>query len=122
MRPYTTRTLAGSSLTIPAEPAMGAARKSVRRWVSVTGDLDPIGGHFVRRQAPWAYMRVEDADAISLVDRQTLVGTGNERLDLLALLRSALRPDGPPAVTPENPHSWLGYVERHREDLRTWFA
>jgi hypothetical protein len=37
--------------------------KSARRFVSITGDLDPIGGFFVRTQAPWAYMNIEDPDS-----------------------------------------------------------
>ena len=109
------------SLAIPAEQALGSARKSASRWVSVTGDLDPIGGHFLRKQASWAYMNITELEAISIVDQQTLIGTGDERVDLSAVLRGALNA-GPPAIALNNPHSWLGYLKRHEQELATWFA
>lgn len=43
-------TLATSGIGNPFEQALGVTRTAVERWVSITGDLDPIGGHFVRRK------------------------------------------------------------------------
>ena len=53
------------------------------RCVAVTGDLDPIGGHFLRHKADWAYMSIQRTrDGLELVDPQTLVGTDERGAEL----------------------------------------
>lgn len=120
--PHGLATTLASGLAIPAQTALGTTRKSVERWVSITGDLDPIGGHFVRNKADWAYMNVTEPEAVAIVDRQTLIGTGDERQDLLAVLRASLDSNQPPSIRPNDPHSWLAYLQRHQGELPTWFA
>lgn len=112
--------LSATGLAIPFETAMGRPHKSARRWVSVTGDLDPVGGHFLRKKEDWAYMNVVDADAVAIVDRQNLIAGGDDRGNLLSILRQSLSQHKAPTITAENPHSWIGYVQRHRSDLGQW--
>jgi hypothetical protein len=85
--------------------------------VSITGDLDPVGGHFFRAKAEWAYMSVPGQ--LSLVDDQSALNI-RTRDELIAALVAALRDRAPPDIGLQNPHSWLGYIDRHREDLRGW--
>jgi hypothetical protein len=114
-------TTLASGLAIPSEQAHGVQQASVNRWVSITGNLDPIGGHFVRRKADWAYMDVAGA-AEQIVDKQTITGSGTEEENLFTILRTALSQGRPPAISIENPHSWLGYIERHKTELAGWLA
>ena len=46
--------LATTGLAIPAEQLFGTAHTSVEQWVSIVGDLDPIGGFFDRQRQDWA--------------------------------------------------------------------
>ncbi|MGE0814979.1 MAG: N-acetylmuramoyl-L-alanine amidase [Vicinamibacterales bacterium] len=116
-------TLAPAGLSIPFEMAFGSPVKSVRRWVAVAGDLDPIGGHFFHTRADWAFMNLAEPEATTIVDPQTLTGgAGTEQVLLNALLSAARRDDQPPSIGLENPHSWLGYVGRHQGDLAQWLA
>jgi hypothetical protein len=93
-------------------------RTSVERWISVTGDLDPIGGHFVRRKAPWAYMDVPGQE--SIVVPQALVGDADEATNLFTRLRTSLSAGKPPTLN--NPHSWLDYLNGSQVDLKSWLA
>jgi hypothetical protein len=119
-------TMLPPSLSIPIEKAALGSSKSVQRWVSVTGDLDPIGGHFLRKKADWAYMNVAEPEATGLafVDKQVLIGDGtaDDRDLLRTLLKLAMSSFNAPSIDLNNPHSWLGYVQRHATDLPTWIA
>ena len=118
----TLHTLAPEGLSTPAEVDDGGrVRKGVRHTVSITGNLDPVGGHFLRTLAPWAYMRLPDQTAF--IDEQQVIAGGLPEGDALAaMLRAALRDDARPRITPANPHDWSAYVERHRENLREWLT
>lgn len=112
-------TRAGAGLVNPSEAGIaGVVRPSVERWISVTGDLDPIGGHFLRRKADWAYMNVPGQQSIVL--RQTLAGEADEERNLISAVVGSLRPDGPPTLN--NPHSWLDYVTSPEVTLPSWLA
>jgi hypothetical protein len=91
--------------------------KSVENWVSITGDLDPVGGFFAREKADWAYMDVEDQ--VSRVDKQQLLATQSVGR-LVATLAESAAEGAPPRLLNESPHSWTGYIERHTEDLKEW--
>ena len=41
---------------------------------------------------------------------------------LTAVLQQALLERAPPRITPQNPHAWDAYVQRHAEDLRRWLT
>lgn len=109
--------MAPSGLGNPVEQALGVAKTGVERWVSITGDLDPIGGHFLRRKAPWAYTDVPGQT--SFVVRQPLI-PGDEATNLFTVLRTSLSQGQPPTLN--NPHSWLEYVKAPEVDLKTWLA
>jgi hypothetical protein len=111
-----------SGLAIPAETVFGAPRKSVQQWVSVTGDLDPIGGYFLRDQAGWAYMNLTEPEAVAFVDHQPLIEGIDEEEQLCTILASSLREGQPPSIQPNNPHSWIGYIRNHTDKLPSWLA
>jgi hypothetical protein len=114
---YTSR---GDRLTIPAETTLtGEPVKSVRRWASITGELDPIGGFFFRDKADWAYAEVEGQE--SVVDDQRAL-TFATKQELRQALLAARREDRPPLVTPNDPHSWEAYVARNQARLQQWIV
>jgi hypothetical protein len=95
---------------------------SVRNWISITGDLDPVGGHLLGKKLPWAYM---DAPAKSpftgqrsIIDDQSFfnIHTVPDWLKLVADI-AAKEQAGLPV---NDPHSWDGYVARHAADLKKW--
>ena len=110
-------TVDAEGLFVPgASGARGRWISSVRNWISIAGNMDPVGGHFFGRKAPWAYM--EMSDQRSIVDAQQIVS----KQDLIAALLQSLRHDGPPRIPLENPHSWDAYVARHANDLAQWIT
>lgn len=109
----------GDKLTIPSETSAGGrVVPSVKRWVSITGDLDPVGGHFFRNKAPWAYMDV--AGQVSLIDDQRVLVGITSKADLKRELAASLRERERPNITPTNPHSWEQYVIRNTSRLQEW--
>lgn len=113
-------TLDGSALSLPSQARAGSGdQPSVARWVSVTGELDPVGGYFFRRRANWAYMSVPTQE--SIIDPQSALNVGS-KAELATRLRSALREREAPDISITNPHSWDGYVARHSVELRQWLT
>lgn len=109
--------VADAKLTIPSETLVGGEIvTSVRRWISITGTLDPVGGHFARRKCAWAYMDVEGQ--ISIIDDQELLDVGDSQLS--EVFRNAIAGNLPPKIAVVNPHDWSGYIDRHEESLRAW--
>jgi hypothetical protein len=109
----------GGELRSPTQLVDGQRIESVRRFVSVTGDLDPVGGFFFRQKAPWAYMDVRGQEAI--VDEQHFTSI-RTREDLRTVLLAALRERARPQIQPQSPHDWTAYITRHQEKIRTWLA
>src|SRR5262245_57049939 len=118
-QPETIATLA-SNLTNPSEP--GAKNQPVpiaKRIVSITGNLDPVGGFLIRAQLPWAYMNLPGQ--ISLVDNEEFVQVnGSDDLQLASILQDAIKDGGAPKITAANPHDWSEYIRRHDKDLQNW--
>lgn len=117
--------VAGASLGFPAEPgAAGAPVLSAKRTVSITGNLDPVGGHLMRSKLKWAYMDFPgEASFEPCIDQQQLATTGiGEEIALAGLLQSALRERQAPQITPVNPHDWYTYITKHADQLRTWLT
>jgi hypothetical protein len=108
-----------AGLTIPGETHAGGRTTSTDNWISITGELDPVGGWFFRRKAPWAYMDLPGQQ--SIVDPQTLLDIGS-KADLVKLLAESVFEKKPPDISIENPHSWEGYVARHEQELRQWLT
>ena len=67
-------------------------------------------------------MNVTAPQAVAIVDPERLIGTGDVRADLLAALKDSLNTGGPPTMLLNNPHDWMGYVQRHQGDLAKWIA
>jgi hypothetical protein len=109
-----------TALCIPSAQIGGEPVVSVKRWVSITGDLDPVGGFFFRHRANWAYMNVENQ--VSFIDEQQALKNINSEEDLESVLRASLREKSPPLIEPQNPHDWSAYVTRHSGDLKQWLA
>ena len=117
-----------NSLTQPGDP--DEFEGSVSNWVSITGDLDPIGGHFLKQKANWAYMDVEEVTwrgpwttttCSAIVDKQKLGADDKDEDALQQVLEAAMSTDdAPPSIPLENPHSWDGYVKRHIEEISKW--
>jgi hypothetical protein len=93
--------------------------QSADRIISVTGALDPVGGHFFRRKAGDAYMDLPGQE--SHVDPQTALNI-NTKAEWIAAIQSVVDGRGVPAVAVNNPHAWEGYVARHAQDLRQWLV
>ena len=111
-------TVQGDTLHIPFETRDdGKQIQSVRNWVSITGNLDPVGGHFFRKRADWAYMQVDGQH--SFIDQQFPTDV-TSKADLIARLRTSKLTGDAPTISPRDPHAWGAYIERHTADLRDW--
>lgn len=111
-------TAQGDSLSIPFELRDDGSRvTSVKNWISITGDLDPVGGHFFRAKAPWAYMDVGGQQ--SLIDKQFATDV-TSKADLLRRLATSKMSGNALAISPQDPHAWTSYIDRHVNDLRGW--
>lgn len=112
--------LSAAPLCIPSTQIGTDRIASVKNWVSITGNLDPVGGYFFRHRADWAYMKV--ADQKSYVDEQQALKNIRTEAELEAVLKNSLREKAPPKIEPQNPHDWSTYVANHASELRTWLA
>jgi len=116
-RPTDLACLATGQLEMPSEDdGTGTLIPSAKRTISVTGNLDPVGGYFFRKQLPWGYMNLPNQ--ISRIDQQEWVDM-NEA-ELASILQGSLNEHRPPLILPENPHDWSAYVARHADDLSQW--
>jgi hypothetical protein len=110
----------GDSLSIPAQEKLsGGVVPSVKRWVSITGNLDPVGGHFFRSRAPWAYMDVAGQESVIVPQDGLNITT---KAQLASTLKASLRDRQPPLIAPTNPHSWENYVIGNAASLRNWIV
>lgn len=115
------KTVQDDALSIPREvDILGADVLSVKRWITITGSLDPVGGYFFRKRADWAYMSVAGQEP-PIVDSQNSLNI-TTKAELAACLKSSLRDKQAPDITPNNPHSWDAYVAGHQDDLRQWLT
>lgn len=109
------------ALSIPSQvKTLGGTVTSVQRWISITGALDPVGGHFFRSKADWAYMDVPGTSE-ALIDAQSALNIST-KAQLVATLKASLRDHEAPVITPQNPHSWTAYVERNADKLKGWLT
>ncbi|MEO8336857.1 MAG: hypothetical protein ABI664_17875 [bacterium] len=121
-QPSSIFSVSDAELAIPSEPGDdGDPVRCARRTVSITGNLDPVGGFVLRTKQPWGYTNLPGQE-VFIDQEQVATVNGSEQLTLASILRDALQTQGPPKVAPENPHDWSAYVARHANDLRTWLA
>jgi len=114
-------TVQGDTLSIPRQAKlMGGEVSSVQNWVSITGNLDPVGGHFFRTRADWAYMKVP-GETVAIVQPQDGLGIST-KAQLVDRFRACIRDREPPQITPKDPHCWESYVTSHAAQLHTWLA
>jgi hypothetical protein len=110
--------LRGDTLQLPGRKNTAKVLvSSARRTVSLTGNLDPVGGYLLRERLEWAYMSLPGQE--SVVDPQSLVA-GDTADALRAALESARTAQGGPPLAVNNPHDWVGYVERNEDRVRAW--
>jgi hypothetical protein len=105
-------------LAIPGyQKANGQFIPYARRMLSITGDLDPVGGHLARRKLDWAYMNLIGTDRF--VEHQE-IGHLDTDMDLATLIRDSVAGNRRWTVTPNNPHDWIAYVEHNADRVRHW--
>jgi hypothetical protein len=108
-------------LTLPQQSSVEETRPLARRTAAISGNLDPVGGHFFRTEPAWAFMNLAGQDTI--IDQQQIASPGDvEALALTEVLHIALRDRSAPVIMPNNPRSWREYMRRHEADLRTWLV
>jgi len=121
-QPSSIFSVSDAALAIPSEPGDdGTPVRCARRTISITGNLDPVGGFVFRSKLPWAYMDLPGQQPF-IDQEQVATVNGSEEINLTSILIEALRTQGPPTIEPENPHDWSAYVARHATDLRKWLA
>ena len=110
-----------ASLTMPSETDLtGQTIGSVKRAVTITGTLDPVGGYVFRNQLSWAYMNVDGIPADqAIVDPQTPLNIATAD-DLEAVIAKSLQDHARPEIGERHPHSWSGYVERNQKKVLEW--
>jgi hypothetical protein len=111
----------GDALSVPSA-ATDAGRQidAVKHWVSITGDLDPVGGFFFKNKADWAYMDCKDKQDSHVDDQSALNITSKKQL--VKVVVDARREKQPPTVALNNPHSWENYVKHNATNLHTWLC
>lgn len=119
---HTLHCVSQGQLAMPVQSILGGRNvPSVHHTVSITGDLDPVGGHFFRSSPAWAYMALPGQTAL-VVTQQLATAPGDDELELRELLMRSLREGSAPEIKPNNPHSWAGYVKAHAAQLRSWLV
>ncbi len=90
-----------------------------RDWVSIAGDLDPVGGHFFKKRAPWAYMA--PAGQTAIVEDQSFLDI-KDKSDLIGILADIAVNGESSAQILRNPHSWDNYIAHHAAEIAGWIA
>jgi hypothetical protein len=92
---------------------------SVKNWISIAGDLDPVGGHFFKRKAAWAYMDPQGQS--SLIDDQKSLNI-KDKMDLIGILTDIALKGEASAEILRDPHSWSAYIANHAPQMAQWLA
>ncbi len=102
-------TLDPSGLVLPVEIVGRKLVPATRKFVSVTGSQDPVGGHLLGKKNGWAFMDI--AGQQTTIVPQTLVA-GNAAQSLALALKAGAAPASAVASVVPNPHSWSDYMTR----------
>jgi hypothetical protein len=109
-----------NALAQPVQDFNGTPRRLIRgRCVSITGDLDPVGGHLFRQKLAWAYMTIDGQQPF--IDNQHATDIQSKD-QLRQLLTSSFQGGSVPKVTVQSPHDWTGYINRHAANLQSWLV
>ncbi len=100
-------TLDPRGLFIPAEPTSRKPKPATRKFISVTGTQDPVGGHLFGSRNDWAFMQMDGQDT-HIVQQSLIAGNPVQSLTL-ALKGGAAGGDLVGAVV-KDPHSWSDYM------------
>jgi hypothetical protein len=104
-------------LSIPGEVGYrGRWVTSTDNFVSIAGNMDPVGGHILGKKMSWGYMDMSGQK--SYIDSQKIL----PKTDFMATLKGSLRTGAPPDIKPSDPHSWGDYMTRHASDLIQWLG
>jgi hypothetical protein len=104
-------------LALPAEHVGPDVATIARRFVSVTGTQDPVGGYLLGQQQQWGYMTLAGQE--SVLDHQVL-GAEDPRAALISVLHGGGSAGAAGAsLHVENPHSWERYVSRNGAALKS---
>jgi hypothetical protein len=116
----TMRTLS-KPLGMPMQASVTKTVPVAAHTVSISGNLDPVSGHFFRTEPAWAYTELPGQERF--VDEQQLAMIdGSDEFSLTEILHNSLQKRSAPDIQPNNPHSWDAYVQRHAGDLRGWLV
>jgi hypothetical protein len=106
-----------SSLSIPSEVFQGATIPITKKFMSITGSHDPVGGHLLGKKLDWAYMDIPGQQSVIVPQNMLNIDT---KAGTAAALAQAFAAGGPKV---NDPHSWSAYVtgesNRVREALFT---
>ncbi len=102
-------TLDPAGLSLPAQPVGRKNVPATRRFLSVTGNQDPVGGHLLGKKNGWAFMDIAGQE--TTIVPQSLVG-GNSAQALKAALQSGGGAGAAVGATVQDPHSWSAYMTR----------
>jgi hypothetical protein len=112
--------LGPGGLTLPGQQrGAGDFDGIAKRFISLTGNLDPVGGYLFRQALSWAYMNVPGQQ--SIVEDQQVLGL-DTRMKLEDALREAAARPGGLSLSPRNPHNWTGYVSRNAAKVAEWLS
>lgn len=109
-------TTRAASLAVPFQSVGGRRFPITRKLVSLTGTMDPVGGHLFGRKVGEAYMSLADPLFEPHVEAQHLVSrpADADLMSLFAELVGRSKPD----LSIENPHSWERYVANNGDLIR----
>jgi hypothetical protein len=111
-------TTSNTGLAVPVDRTGGGSVAITKQLVSLTGTMDPVGGHLLGRKLAWAYMSLPDPNFVPRIQAQQIL-SGPGGADAAALFRElvSLRK---PQLSVENPHSWERYVRTSAGEVRQW--
>jgi hypothetical protein len=112
-------TLSGSDLTQPYEMTSDGKQMSVRNWVSITGNLDFVGGCVLGKKLKWAHMALEGVDT-RIDDQLGDLDLSKDSVVDAVVEAFAGGPSAGGGLALPDPHSWPDYIERHAPDLERW--
>jgi hypothetical protein len=108
-------------LALPTQSSTTMTLPVSRKTVSIRGDLDPVAGFFLRKNPDWSCLQMEGLDVFTDAQKLGQIN-GSDEITLTQLLASTLQTQAAPVFSPNNPHDWSAYVERHKTDLFNWLT